>query len=369
MAEISERIEDLLFEAGDFDHGPVQLAILERAVDLADAHNDLDSSFEARSRLVESASFSGRPDVAMVAFSWMIATYDAHPGRFDSCQFLWQYKWVLGFAPEFPTIGRDQLDELYDDMNRRYKAEGSNLHAYWTLRRDNADSMGRAADGKKAHAKLMATKEDHLSNCAACVQDGSVAYLASIGDDAGALKAAKPIFKGKLTCAEVPEHTYANAVLPSIRLGKHAESLAHYKTGYRLIERNPDFLRQKGMFIVGLTLTNNIARALTLLDRHLAEALDAVSPWWRFEFFLAARLLLEKLAENGIITVPVRIPKKMEWPTGAGKPTVAALAEWMDAQLEELATAFDTRNGNKTFAKRFRKFRDLFGCAKPCPLK
>ena len=56
------------------------------------------------------------------------------------------------------------------------------------------------------------------------------------------------------------------------------------------------------MFIVGLTLTGNLARALTLLDRHLAEALDAVSPWWRFEFFLSARLLLEKLAENGIIT-------------------------------------------------------------------
>lgn len=369
MSDLEEQIEDLLDEAGDLDHGPVQLAILERTVDLADAHNNLDLSFEVRSRLVESASFSGRPDVAMVAFSWMIATYDANPGRFDRYQFLWQYKWVLGFAPEFPTIGQDQLDELYDDMKRRYKAEGSTLHAYWTLRRDNADTMGRVADGKKAHAKLIATKQDHLSNCAACVQDGSVAYLASIGDDAGALKAAKPIFQGKMSCAEVPEHTYANAVLPSIRLGKHAEALAHFKTGYRLIDRNPDFLRQKGMFIVGLTLTGNLARALTLLDRHLAESLDAISPWWRFEFFLSARLLLEQLAQNGTITVPVRIPKKMELATGDRNPTVAALAEWMDAHLKELATAFDTRNGNKTFAKRHRKFRDLLEYAKHCPLK
>ncbi len=369
MVEPDDQIEELLAEAGDLDHGPVQLTLLERAVDLADAHNYLDRSFEARSRLVESATFSGRPDVAMLAFSWLIATYDAHPGRFDSHQFLWQYKWVLGFAPEFPTIGRDQLDELYDDMKRRYRAEGSTLHAYWTLRRDNADSMGRAADGKKAHAKLMATKEDHLSNCAACVQDGTVIYLASVGDDAGALKAAKPIFGGKLTCAEVPEHTYANAMLPSIRLGKHAEALGHFKTGYRLIDRNPDFLRQKGMYIVGLTLTNNLARALTLLDRHLAEALEAVSPWWRFEFFLAVRLLLEKLAENGIVSVPVRIPKKMQLTTDGGKPTVDALAEWMDAVLKQLAAAFDARNGNKTFAKRVRKFRDLLVYAKHSPLK
>ncbi len=369
MADLLEQIEDLLDESGELEHGPVQLALLERAVELADAHNDLDMSFEARSRLVESASFSGRPDVAMVAFSRLIAAYDAHPGRFDNFQFLWQYKWVLGFAPEFPTIGRDQLDELYADMKRRYKAEGSTLHAYWTLRRDNADAMGRVADGKKAHAKLMASKGDHLSNCAACVQDGTVSYLASIGDDAGALKAAKPICQGKLTCAEVPEHTYANVVLPSIRLGKHAEALAHFKTGYRLIDRNPDFLRQKGMFIVGLTLTGNLARALTLLDRHLAEALDAVSPWWRFEFFLSARLLLEKLAENGIITVPIRIPKKMELATGTGKPTVAGLAEWMDARLEELATAFDVRNGNKSFSRRVRQFPELLEYAKHCPLK
>ena len=368
MPDLAEQIANLLDDASDLDHTPAQVAILERAVDLADSHNDLDLSYQARSALVESASFSGRPDVAMVAFSRLIAAYDAHPGRFDSFQFLWQYKWVLGFAPEFPTIAQDQLDELYDDMKRRYKAEGSTLHAYWTLRRDNADTTGRAADGKKAHAKLIATKADHLSNCAACVQDGSVAYLASIGDDAGALKAAKPIFRGKLTCAEVPEHTYANAVLPSIRLGKHAEALAHFKTGHRLIDRNPDFLRQKGMFIVGLTLTGNLARALTLLDRHLAEALDAVSPWWRFEFFLSARLLLEKLAENGIVTVPVRIPKKMELATVTGKPTVAGLAEWMDARLGELATAFDTRNGNKSFSRRVRQFPKLLEYAKHCPL-
>ena len=368
MPDLEKQIEDLLAEAGGLEHGPVQLAIIERAVDLADSHGDLDLSFEARSSLVESASFSGRPDVALVAFSWLSAKFDEHPGRFNSYQFLWQYKWILGFAPDFPTIGRDQLDELYDDMKRRYKAEGSTLHAYWTIRRDNAPSLGSDAEGKKAHAKLMKTGEDHLSNCAACVQDGTVGYFAGIGDDAGALKAAKPIFKGKLTCAEVPEHTYANVVLPLIRLGKHEQALEYFRIGYKLIDRNPDFVVQKSMYLVALTLTGNLSRAVKLLDRHLPEAIESVNPMWRFEFFLAVRLLLQTLAQNGKKTVPVRLPKSMNLDTGDAKPTVAALIVWIDARLKELATAFDARNGNKSFAKRVRKFDELLAYAKPCPL-
>ena len=369
MPELAEQIEELLGEAEDLDHGPVQLALVERAVELADAHNELDVSFHARMTLVEAAIFSDRPDIALVAFSWLLSKFDAEPDRFDSFQLLWSYKWILGHVANFPSIPKDRIDDLFDDMKRRYKAEGSTLHAYWSLRRDNAQTMGDKAGAKKANAKLLSTPRDHLSNCLACVQDGNVDLYAFLDDDAAAVQAAKPILSGKMACSIVPECTYAGVVLSYIRLGKPARAMECFETGYRLIGRQSTYLSQKAKYIVGLTLTDNLSRAVKLLDRHLPEALDSVDPSAEFEFYLAARLLLEKLAENGKKTVPIRIPKKMELAGGDGKPAVAAIVDWLDARLKFLATAFDARNGNKSFTKRLKNFRDLFEYAKPCPLK
>ncbi len=369
MPELAEQIQDLLGEAADLDHGPVQLALVERAVELADVYNELDISFHARMTLVEAAIFSDRPDIALVAFSWLLSKFDAEPDRFDSFQLLWSYKWILGHAANFPSIPKDRIDELFDDMKRRYKAEGSTLHAYWSLRRENFQTMGDKAGAKKANAKMLLTPRDHLSNCLACVQDGNVDLYAFLDDDEAAVKAAKPILSGKMACSIVPECTYAGVVLSYIRLGKPARAMECFETGYRLIGRQSTYLPQKAMYIVGLTLTSNLSRAVKLLDRHLPEALNSVVPSAEFEFYLAARLLLEALADCSKKIVPIRIPKKMELTSADGKPTVAALVEWLDARLKELALAFDTRNGNKTFAKRVRDFRKRFEYAKPCPLK
>src|SRR6185295_17300531 len=107
---------------------------------------------------------------------------------------------------------------------------------------------------------------------------------------AGALRAAEPILDGRMTCTEVPESTYAGLVLPLIRLGKHERALQVFSAGYNLIHRKPTFVGQKASYIVGLTLTGNLDRAVRLLDRHLPEGLEVAKPSVQFEFFLAARV-------------------------------------------------------------------------------
>jgi len=365
MAELLEQIEELLDEADDLDHGPAQVAIVERAVELADAHGEVGVGYFARNKLVEAATFAGRADVAMVAFSWLLAKYDADPESYDGHEILWRYKWILDCVADFPSIPKAQIDSLFDDMKRRYKASGASLHAYWGLRRNCAVAMGDADEAMRADAKIRQAPRDGLSNCPACVQDEEVEYATFIGEDAAAVKAAKPILSGRMKCGEVPERTYACVMMPLLRLGKHSEALDHYRTGYRLVRRNPKFVRHKAMFLTGLTLTGNLDRAMKLLDRHLPEALDSASPWWRFEFFLASRLFLEKLTEAGQTTLPIRVPDKLGL---AGIPTVAGLATSLDGRLMELAEHFDARNGNGSFVGRCLCFRDLFGFAKTLPI-
>ena len=368
MADHRDQIDELLERADELDHGTAQLALTEQAVALADAHRDEDYGYKARMDLVSAGVFSGRTDLAMIAFSWVLAKHDADPQRFEEGQLLWMYKWVLEGVADYPSIPKADVDQLFADMKTRYEADGSTLHAYWGIRRGVAVSTGDLDAALEANEKLQETDRDHLSNCHACVQDESVEYYTFVGDDEQAVEAAKPIFKGKLTCGEVPERTYACVQLPLLRLGKPADAMAHYKTGYRRVNFNPKFLRHKAMYLTALTLTDNFDRAVKLLDRHLPECLDAASPLWRFEFLLAARVLCERLTQKGQTALPIRIPDKLS--ALKDQPvTVPTFTAWLDGELAGLARQFDARNGNTTFAEKVAGFRDLLQYAKPCPVK
>lgn len=154
MPDLLEQIEELLDEADDLEHGAAQLALTERAVELADTFGEVRVAYFARSKLVGTATFAGRADIAMVAFSWLLAKFDDDPEEYDSQELLWQYKWVLENVADFPTIPKEQIDHLFDDMKRRYKHAGSTLHAYWGIQRNNALIMGDKEHAKKATAKL-----------------------------------------------------------------------------------------------------------------------------------------------------------------------------------------------------------------------
>jgi len=368
MADHRDQIDELLEQADELDHGTAQLALAERAVSLADAHRDEDYGYKARLELVSAGVFSGRTDLAMIAFSWVLAKHDADPERFEAGQLLWMYKWVLEGVADYPVIPKADIEKLFADMKARYEADGSTLHAYWGIRRGVAVSTGDLDGAMEANEKLQETDRDHLSNCHACVQDESVEYYAFVGDDAAAVEAAKPIFKGKLTCGEVPERTCACVQLPLIRLGKAADAMGHYKAGYRKINFNPKFLRHKAMYLVSLTLTDNLDRAVKLLDRHLPECLDASSQLWQFEFLLAARVLGERMTQKGETVLPVRIPDKLT-ALKDQSVSVAAFTVWLDGELSRLAKLFDARNGNAHFAERVAGFREVFKDAKPCPVK
>jgi hypothetical protein len=368
MADHRDQIDELLEQADELDHGTAQLALTEQAVNLADLHRDEDYGYKARLELISAGVFGGRTDLAMIAFSWVLAKHDADPARFDGDRLLWMYKWVLDGVADYPSIPKADIEKLFADMKVRYEADGSTLHAYWGIRRNIAIFCGELDAALEANEKLQDTARDHLSNCHACVQDESVDYYTYVGDDAAAIEAAKPIFKGKLTCGEVPERTYASVQLPLLRLGKAADAMGHYKTGYRKINFNPKFLRHKAMYLVSLTLTDNVDRAVKLLDRHLQECLDASSPLWQFEFLLAARLLCERLTQKGQTALPIRIPDKLTALAGQ-TVTVPTFAAWLDGELARLAKLFDDRNGNGYYAERAAGFRELFQYAKPCPVK
>ena len=366
MSDHRDNIAELLERADDLPEGPGQIALCEEAVRLADTHGDELAGFHARKQLVHAATFGGRPDVSLVAFSWCLSRVDANPDNYDETELLWQYKWVVQHVGQFPHISRQQIDGLLDDMAARFRRHGSNLHAVHMIRRDLAVELCDREVAETAHKQFTAVDRDPLSDCPACVNDGTIEYQLFLGRDEDALTTARPALDGRMTCGEVPHRTYAYVVLPLLRLGKLERAARAFKNGYKLIRANPKFVRHKAQHLAFLALTGNMARAATLFERHLAESIRSPSVSWKFEFYAAARLFLDRLMRGKVIPL-LRIPDELR---ASGEPMQPAtqVAGWLDAQMAEIAAAFDRRNGNDGFTRKIAWFRDQARYATDFPL-
>jgi hypothetical protein len=82
----------LLAGAEGLRDSPEKVAVLEEAVRHADSAGTLELQYGAREGLAEAAYFGGAPDKAIVAYTWCLAQFDRHPGRFNEWRLLWRYK-------------------------------------------------------------------------------------------------------------------------------------------------------------------------------------------------------------------------------------------------------------------------------------
>ena len=351
-----DQIVELLDRAAGLPEGPTQIAVCEEAVRLADAARDDEAQFHARKKLTQAAVFGGSPDVAMVSFAWCLARSDADPEAFPEAELLWQYKWLVENGPFFVRIPRAQIGALFSDMARRFAAHGSNLHPAYQMRRDVAKTMGDLDLARVMDAKFRTVKPDRLSNCAACVLDGTVEYHIALGDDEAAVKAAKPALAGRVVCGEVPHRTHAYVLLPLLRLGKPDAAADSHRAGYRLTRDNPKFVGHNGLHLAYLALTGQYGKAAKLVSRHLPEATATPADAWRFDFYAAARLLVDRVTAAGV-DPDVKLPDAVGSPDGPERwPTLGA---WLVAELDTLSAAFDARNGNDWYAVQRGRWREL----------
>jgi hypothetical protein len=145
--------------------------------------------------------------------------------------------------------------------------------------------------------------------------------------------------------------------------------MAHHHRGYRLVAGNRKFVGEVGKHVTFLALTANLGRAVKLFERHLAWALETRDLLTRFDFYLALRFLLERVAEAGQGSLKLRLPAAFPAHQEGGRYDVAVLAAWFEAALGELAGRFDGRNDNDGFARRLDEARCWKKWVTPFPLK
>lgn len=367
-AEYFDQINELLDEAAYLEPGPTKVALLEEAVRLADTHGDLDYGFMTREQLIQACTFGGFPEKSLVAFSWCLAQSDRHPDQFPDRQLFWQLKWITNSLDQFAQISRAQIDAMLEDMRRRYERAGVGRRVAAQVACQLALRMGDLEEARRHWQVWQGTPRDWLSDCEACEVNSAVRCHFVFGDDEAGVRAARPILRGSLRCAEIPHATYNQLLLPLARLGRVEEAMEAHRKGIRLTNGKRQFVEEVGDHLKFLALTDNLSRAARLLQRHLPIALDLAEQRSRFHFLLAALFLLDRLQEKGQKTLRVNLPKTFPGYRETGSYPVPTLAAALADEARGLAERFDARNGTDWYGRMLAENADLrrWVCAHPC---
>ncbi len=323
------------------------VAALARAAELADAANDVDLAFEVRSELVHATYYVPGSTELITTYSWLVAKCDEDPERFSLD--LWFYKWVAHALPRIASVTTSQITGVLDDLDRRFTAVGEAAAPALKLRMLTAVTCGNleaAREHLDAWLAFDRRGRSGLNDCAACDHASHVCVLIAVGDDAGALEAARPLLDGSSSCTDEPELTLGRLLAPLRRLGDGGRADELRKEATRIARDDPKYLEPIAYVIRDHVATDDLGGAFDLIATHrrwLDEPQDDLAT---LEFCAASRLAIKRAAAGG-----VDLPDALD-ATGRDTRSAADVAEELCHTAEELAQRFDARNGNSHYTDR-----------------
>lgn len=348
--EIALRFQELLAEVDDESDAAVRMSKLEQAIAIADSGKLDTEAFRARLMLVEEAVFNGRPELALVAFTWCVGKSDREPERFPDSNpvtfmgtdLLWAYKWIVQELPGYPQFTREQIQKTLMEMETRYARNAKSLRPVHMQRAQVA--LALRDDPAVVRAELEAYKRarrDRYADCRACEVNFEAAVLADLGDHDASLRAAAPVLDGDLGCAHVPHITYGHAVECAWALGRRDEAAHWFDTGYPLVSDNREFLRCIARHLAYAAAADRVEDARRIVERHLTWAAEAFVLDRRLWFYVAARDLARRTTEPIRVVLPTTVPFRRADHSYAP----ALLADALDREAQSIAARFDARNG------------------------
>lgn len=346
------RAKELIDRAYDLPEGDERIKMLEEAVRLADTTGDVKLQYEAREDYIEAAYFGGVPEKALVAYVWCLAQYDRDPDKFWEWKILWRYKWMVNVVCDFPQISKEQIYEMLDDMERRWRETGRGLRAVYKYRYRTEKFFGNRDEALRFYKLSEQAARDDLTDCAACEKDDKVIYCLYLGDDKLALRMAEPLLEGRDRCRSVPQRTYSKLLVPLLRLGERERAWQFYMRGYSMIANDRSMLEYLSCNFVFLSLYGDLKGAARILEKHFRWTEENTNPYDRFLFYRAAWLFTETAEDAGLDSLQLHMPRSFPLYSAEHSYQTAGLKRWFEARARELAAKFDARNRTDYFTDK-----------------
>ncbi len=365
--EVDAQIEELCEQARVVPRSRVRVALIEEAIQLADAHRLADRAYSLRKWLVEETTLNGQGEKALVAFSWCLAHADRDPDHQDWHRLLWQYKWIAPNLPAFPEIERERIESVAEDMSRRFARLGASANVIAHKRCMIALQMGDFEEAERFHREWAGSERGLLSDCPACELNEQVYYQAMTGGDDEAYRLAAPILRDELSCEEIPHLTLATLLGPLTRLGRFDVADRLQRRGIALIRGKPLYIGRIGAHLSYLAIRGRLLTGCRVFESHLGIALETREVLSRFHFLLGAWFLLQRHQRVGRNQIRLRLSPAFPEHRDCGLYEVDALADWFRSDLLRIAELFDRRNGNRYHSRLVAEVARWHDLVSPAP--
>jgi hypothetical protein len=368
VADHVEQVYELMGEAENLPDGPAKLALVQRAADIADSHQELELAFEVRKTLLGVCLGADACDLMLVTFTWCLAQHDHDPERFSAHRILWEFRWVVSSLCTFPQITREKIEEMKQEMARRYQLAGASPRSFWLMCRKMAADMGDVNEAVRVDRFFRRSPIDWLTDGHETEQGFEITYRLLRNQHDKALEAAEIFLTRKIRSDHFEGQACADVLLPMLRAGRAAEAMPFHRRGYKLRSRQIRHLDSIAKHIAFLALTDNLPRAVRLFEKHLAEAMKTSNAYNRMRFLIDTLPLLDRLKKSGKSAVKLRLPSGCPLSANGVTHSVAEVRKWMHATAADLAHTFDRRNGNDYYSKRLAAAPRLQRLFSPCAL-
>ncbi|GAA1715543.1 hypothetical protein GCM10009765_75450 [Fodinicola feengrottensis] len=347
MTDLYQDLRAELKQAVQLPYGGARTSAVEEILSRAEALEDPRLLFDVRMKLIEAFTFGGEPAKAFPPFAACLGEYDRGAVEFrpkDTRKLLWRFKWIIAAMPDYPSIGREQVDSALADMERRFRIAGYSMHAVHTMRCLIHGHLGDREASEESFRLWTDSARDDISDCEACEASDRAAHHVWMGRFKAAVKAARPVVERRLTCLEEPQGILTVITPALVRIGKLDRARDAHVRAYRLHRGRPGVVDRMGAHLEFCARTGNEARGLEILVRHVGWLDQPTDPASELTFTASAALLLRRLEKVGPAGLTV------ERPALGMRPVSRVPIDELRAELEQrarsIAAQFDARNGN-----------------------
>ncbi|NUU26499.1 MAG: hypothetical protein HOV68_34100, partial [Streptomycetaceae bacterium] len=314
---------------------------------------------------VTAYNFGGEAPKGAVSMGRLLRLFDTQPGAFDDAlthSVFWHLKWVTGSLLAVPEVPLPTIRGFLDDMERRFRTAGHSLRPVHQCRMYLYEHTGDQDRAAREFEAWLAADRDSLADCDACERREQGVWLIERHEDARALEIFEPVLSGMRTCAEEPQVTIGDSLLPLLRLGRLDEARHNHVRGYPMVRGRVASYESIGKHIEFCALTGNEGRAVEITARHRSWlAQPASDAGDHLEFLGAVAVLLRRLVGLGRGDLPVAAVPGTDG-TAAGLLAVA------ERDLTALAARFVARNGSDHISRQLAERLDRAPLVDTLPL-
>jgi len=352
--DVFDEIRQLVRQANELRDGPVRVALLRQAVDLAETTNVFEWQFETRLRFVEGLFHAGEADELLVHVAWCLAAIDRENDYDFECLVIPMFS-VLVYVAGFHSITRGQIDQLLDDFEDRCQRHGVGKKIVHRVRCYNEIWMGDHKQAVDSYRLMINAKSDQYhSEASPYAALFRADYHIHLSDYAGAWRESSELLQGN--CQSGVDYEWfawlgSFMLLPLVRLGHFDEAVRVQPIAYDFLKDNAKHVDTVSHHISYFSVIGKLDKASRLVERHSNWAVECCVDRQRFEFWLAALMLMKRFRQSGTKVLPFRLPEGIPLVPSSVGYEVEQVERWLSEEVRKLKELFDARNGNDYFTR------------------